>query len=59
MKYIEWNIDPVALRVGGSYHVLQFIVDSGDRVVRVDTKACLQGKRDAVGTSPDTRDVEY
>ena len=25
----------------------------------MDTKACLQGKRDAVGTSPDTRDVEY
>ena len=40
-------------------HVLQFIVDSGDRVVRVDTKACLQGERDAVGAAPDSRDVEY
>ena len=38
-------------------HVLQFIVDSGDRVVRVDTKACLQGERDAVGAFSNSRDM--
>ena len=40
-------------------HVLQFIVDCGERGVRVDTETCLPGKRDTVGASPDTRDAEY
>ena len=38
-------------------HVLQFIVDSGDRVVRVDTIACLQGERDVVGAFSNSRDM--
>ena len=38
-------------------HVLQFIVDSRDRVVRVDTIACLQGERDVVGAFSNSRDM--
>ena len=52
MKYIEWNIDPVVFRVADipvMYYSLLLI--AGTVVVRVDTKACLQGERDAVGAA--------